>query len=349
MHKGQLRLPGEYEPQLATILLVPYRKDIWRANCKPITDMIVRLANTIARFQPVFLGVNEPEAEIKNYRLEQNVRPVSLKYNDAWARDSISSVLLGETKLIAGFQFNAYGDGLYEPWDDDNTLSEQVSQLLGYGLEKNFLVLEGGNIMPDGNGTVFAVQDCIVNANRNPGMSVEKVEELLKKVTRCSRVVWLEHGLEYDETGGHIDNVMAFADSKTIILSWTDDKTNPHYERTHEIYDRLVNATDIDGNPYKIIKLPVPPPSVRTEKECEGLVEKSGSYARRAGDMVLDTYVNFVPVNNAVIVPQFNTELDKVAVDVLKSAFPNREIVPFFSREASLGGGGLHCLTKHIN
>ena len=352
MNKSELRLKGEFEPQRAVLMLIPYRKDIWRADCKPITDMIVKLANTASKFQSVVLGVLPdilPKIE-NEYKFSDNVKLVPFMYNDAWPRDSVSSVLVGDDKkIISGFGFNAYGDGLYKPWNYDATLNEQVANFFGYDLEKTSLVLEGGNIAPDGNGTLFAVKDCLVNENRNPNMSLQEAEDLLKKATRCKQIIWLEHGLEFDETGGHIDNVMAFADKHTIVLSWTDDKTNPHYLRTHEIYEQLKSVVNVDGQPYQIVKLVVPPPSKRTEEECIGIEQNDDSFARRAGDDVLDTYVNFAIVNGAVIVPQFGTDLDEVALSTLKTVFSDRQIVPFYSREASLGGGGLHCLTKHIN
>ena len=346
------RLAGEYELQAATVLLYPYRDDIWRKKCKPIRDMIIKLANTIAEYQKVVLGVlPELIEQLKSeYKLNPDVEIVPMRYNDAWPRDSVSSVLIGgDRKIIAGFEFNAYGDGLYKPWNDDNTLNEQVANVFGYELKKSVLVLEGGDIAPDGNGTIFAVSDCIVNPNRNPDRTIEEVETELKKFTNSRQIVWIDNGLDYDETGGHVDNVLAFVDSHTIIMSWTDDKDNVHYARTHEIYEQLKAVKDADGNPYEIVKLPVPSLYYRKEDDCDGIVVEEGTYARLENDPVMETYVNFALVNGAVIVPKFGEPTDAEAIKILQEVYKDRDIIPFDSREASLGGGGLHCLTKHIN
>ncbi len=345
-------LAGEYENQRYTVLLFPSRTDVWRKQCKPIRQMIVDLANAIAKHQNVILGVLPELADTaKNeYILDENVTLVPLKYNDCWARDTISSVVLGDRPHIASFGFNAYGDGLYRPWDDDDRLDESMAEILGYPLEKVDLVLEGGNIMPDGNGTLFAVKEAIFNDNRNPGLSLEEIEKRLKDATGSEQIVWIPRGLMEDETGGHIDNVMAFADKKTVILSWTDDKDDIQYDVVREAEEAIKNARNADGEPYDIVHLPIAPIYYRNEEDSADIVYDESSFSRDEGLAVLETYVNFALVNGAVIVPQFgHKELDEKAVDILKKTFCGRDIIPFYSREASLGGGGLHCLTKHIN
>lgn len=345
-------LKGEYEEQRATVLLYPYRDDIWRKNCEPIAEMIVKLANEISAFQPVILGVLPSlMKKVKGkYTFNEGVTLTSMEYNDIWARDSISSLVYKENgEILESFGFNAYGGRLYHPWNKDQSLSKQISSLFGYEYHEVPIVLEGGNIMPDGNGTIFLVEDAILNDNRNPGLTKEKAEKLLKDITLSKQIVWLPHGVVNDETGGHIDNVMAFADKDTLLLSWTDDPSNEHYEAVRSIYDILRSAKNIDGKAYHIVKLPIPKIYHRTKDDSDGIEYAEGSFSRLEGDPILDTYINFALVNGAVIVPQFHIELDQVALDILKNVFPDRKLIPFYSREASLGGGGLHCLSKHIN
>ena len=346
------RLPGEYEKQRAMILLFPYREDVWRCGCEPARRMIIGLANILAESQKTYLGVLPALVDdVRNsYRINPNVEIISVKYNDCWARDTISSVVKGEQPYIAGFKFNSYGSGLYFPWDDDDKLDESIAQIFGYKLYNSEIILEGGNIMPDGNGTVIAVKAGIVNENRNPHLSVSEIEKEILRNTSSKKIIWISRGLYGDETGGHIDNVLSFASANEIILSWTDDIDNPNYKIVREVEETLMNATNANGEAYRIIHLPLPAYHYRTEEECEGIITKAGSEPRLPGDIVLETYTNFALGNEVVIVPQFgNEKKDKAAIDILRSIFTNRKVIPFPGREATLGGGGFHCLTKHIS
>ena len=343
---------GEFEKQKASIILYPYRDDIWRDNCGPIAEMMINLGKAIAEFEPVILGVIPELVETvkAKYDLPANMKIVEMKYNDIWTRDSISAVVRNGNGLeIPVFGFNAYGERLYKPFDDDDKISEHVAKMFGYKFHRSPLILEGGNLMTDGNQTIFCVEDALLNPNRNPGKTREEIEEILKKETLSKKVIWIPHGVVNDETDGHIDNVIAFADEKTMLLSWTDDVNNEHYEAVHDIYEILKDCTNKDGEKYNIVKLPIPPLYRRTAEDSKGIIEEDGSFARLEGDPILDTYVNFALVNGGVIVPQFGIPMDQEALEIIKKVFPDRKIVPFYSREASLGGGGLHCLTKHIN
>lgn len=345
------RLPGEFEEQRAVVMLFPSRNDVWRKNCKPIRESMVALANTLSEYVPVVMGVLPELMEIaqNEYSLKAGVKLVPMKYNDCWARDSVSSVLIGDKPYISAFGFNAYGGELYAEWDDDARLDCTIAKEFGYPIKQNSLTLEGGNILPDGNGTVFAVKDSILNENRNPGLSQEDVEQLLAEATASRQIIWLERGLEGDETGGHIDNIMAFCDPHTVLLSYTDDRSNAHYEITHEIDAFLRTVRNADGEPYKIIHVPIPDLYRRTHEDSDTVVNGIGSFPREAGDAVLETYVNFALTNDVVVVPQYGCDLDQKALDIIGAAFPTRKIVPLYGREATLGGGGFHCLTKHIN
>lgn len=345
------RLPGEYEAQRAVVMLFPSRNDVWRHDCKPIRESMVALANILSEHIPVVMGVLPELMDIAKteYSFREGVKLLNLKYNDCWARDSVSSVVLGEEPYVAAFRFNAYGGELYAEWDDDERLDEGLSKEFGYPIRTSPLTLEGGNMLPDGNGTLFAVKDSILNDNRNPGFTLEEIERLLLEATASRQVVWLERGLDGDETGGHIDNVMAFSDAHTILLSYTDDPDNPHYEITHEIDARLRAVRDADGEPYHIIHVPVPGFYYRTKDDSDSVVDESGSFPRKEGDVVLETYINFALTNGVVVVPQYGLPLDGEALRVIGNAFPDRKIVPLYGREAALGGGGFHCLTKHIH
>ncbi len=345
------RLPGEFEKQRAIVMLFPSRNDVWRKNCKPIRESMVSLANILSEYVPVIMGVLPELMDVaKNeYSFRDDVELVKMNYNDCWSRDSISSVMLGDEKYISAFGFNAYGGELYADWGDDERLDYTISKKFGYPVRKNPLTLEWGNILPDGNGTIFAVKDSILNDNRNPNLSLEEIEQILIDATSSRQVIWLDRGLDGDETGGHIDNIMAFCDPHTILLSYTEDKSNPHFEITHEIDSYLSTVKNADGEPYKIIHLPIPGFYYRTDDDSNTIVDESGSFPRKEGDIILDSYINFALTNDVVVVPQFGYDLDKEAIKIIENAFPDRKVIPLDGREATLGGGCFHCLTKHIH
>lgn len=345
------RLPGEFEKQRAVVMLFPSRNDVWRHGCKPIRELMVSLANALAEYVPVVMGVLPELMKIakRDYSFHPGVKLLKVKYNDCWARDSVSSVVLGDKPYIAAFHFNAYGGELYAEWEDDERLDHTIAKEFGYPIKKTPVTLEGGNILPDGNGTLFAVKDSIFNDNRNPGFTLEQLEEYLKEATASRQIVWLERGLEGDETGGHIDNLMAFADSHTILLSYTDDKESPHYAITHEIDAYLRSVRNADGEPYRILHVPVPNFYYRTQDDSDSIVDESGSFPRKEGDVVLETYINFALTNGVVVVPSFGVPMDEEARRVIEKAYPDRKVISLYGREATLGGGGFHCLTKHIN
>lgn len=346
-------LKGEYEKQIATVVLFPYREDVWRDNAVPAQKMMTSLVNEIAKRQRVIVGVlpGMKEYVLAHYAFGPAVELFEVAYDDCWARDMLASVCVdGEDKHVNALGFNAYGGELYGSWENDAALNETlIKSVFGYEVRHFPVTMEWGNITPDGNGTVFIVEDSVVNDNRNPSMTRDEIEKILLEATESRQIIWLPYGLTGDETGGHIDNVLAFADKHTMLMSFTDDESNPHYEVTHKLYDILSGVKDADGEPYRIIKLPVPAFHRRTETDSRDIVDKEGSFARKSGDMVLYTYVNYAQVNGAVILPSFGIKEDEEAYAVMRRVYPDREIVQLDATEAYLGGGGFHCLTKHIN
>ena len=132
------------------------------------------------------------------------------------------------------------------------------------------------------------------------------------------------------------------------MLSWTDDVNNPQYPVVKRAYEILEQANDIDGNQYKIIKIPTPDIFFRTEDDCNGIELREDSKKRLVGEPIQASYINFAFANNAVVVPQFGQKQDEEALEVFKDVFGSRTIIPFDAREVVLGGGGIHCISRNI-
>ncbi|MBO7215271.1 MAG: agmatine deiminase family protein [Clostridia bacterium] len=335
-------MKADFNVHEGTFLLYPLRTDVWRKGAKPIAQTIVSLAKILSRHERVVLGVDS------SVRLDpiDGVDIATMDYNDIWIRDS-GVVPVGNH--FVKFQFNAWGgqEGLYSDWSLDATVPEQMGKIVGKTIKEYPLIIEGGNILTNGNGTLICIERTVVNPNRNPNLSKLEAEAILKEALNVKKVIFIERGLNYDETGGHIDNLVAFANENTILLAWTDNANHPQYEVVRSAYKTLQNEVGANGEKFKIVKVPLPSPFIRTEDDCVGLEMLLGSKERFEGEQIQPSYINFIFANGAVIVPSFDCDLDDEVVKIFTAEFNDREIIQFPSREIVLGGGGLHCITKN--
>jgi agmatine deiminase len=335
-------MKSDYEKHVATFLLYPSRRDVWRNGAKDIREVITNLCTTISSFEEVYLGTDR---QIDNP--PSGTKIVKMEYNDIWARDS--GLIPMESGAVA-FNFNAWGgaDGLYDDWSKDSTVCTQMSKILNLSYAQSNLTLEGGNLTTDGKGTLIAIEDTIVNDNRNFGLSKEEIENTLKKCLQLKKIIWIPHGLKYDETGGHIDNLCAFVDDGVVFLAWTDDENNEQYPIVKAAFEILSKETDALGRKLAIVKVPLPEIFLRSKDDCVGLDISESSKNRLEGEPIQASFINFIFVNGGVILPQFGDKQDGAVVNIFKEFFKDRKVVPFPAREVVLGGGGLHCITKNI-
>ena len=345
---------AEYVTHKGTIALYPVRNDIWRENARHMQKYMCSLVETISKFEPVYFFCKEPYAESLENQFKQNINVIIIRaeYDDIWARDISPTFIRVHNKVeCIDWKFNAWGgrkEGSYSPWDNDDAFASVVAGVLGLKSNRASLVVEGGGIITDGDGTVFTTQSVLLNRNRNPFKAKEAVQEYLKKTIGASRVVWLKQGLASDETNGHIDNVLACISSNEICLAWTDDKSNPNYARVRRIEDDLKGLKNLSGMPYTVYRIPLPSQQYMTEEESNGLCKNSNSLDRRVGDLLPASYLNFYMINGAVLIPSFGCDTDETALNCFKEIFSNRQIIQIYSREPILGGGGIHCLLHEV-
>ena len=207
-------------------------------------------------------------------------------------------------------------------------------------------VLEGGAIHSDGDGTLLATEECLLNANRNPSRSRVEIERLLRSYTGCERIVWLGLGVVNDETDGHVDNLCCFTRPGVVALTWTDDTHDPQYERSLDARRRLEAASDARGRSFDVHLLHQPAPLTVTAEEAAGVRGAVGTQSRNVGDRLAASYVNFYPANDRVVVPLLDPGFDAAALSVVGELFPDRRVVGIPAREILLGGGNIHCITQ---
>jgi agmatine deiminase len=347
------RMPGEFEPHAGCWMAWPERPDNWRLGAKPAQDAFAAVATAIGASEPVTVGVSAAQYANARARLPAAVRVVELSTNDAWMRDTGPTFVVDERGRRRGVDwvFNAWGGldgGLYFPWDRDDAVAQKVLEIEGDARYRAPLVLEGGAIHVDGQGTLITTEECLLNPNRNPTLTREQIERQLRDYLGVETVVWLGRGVYNDETDGHVDNLCAFVRPGELVLSWTNDKRDPQYAISRDAWERLMDARDARGRRFKVHKLVQPGPLRATAEEARGVDATEGTKPRRAGDRLAGSYVNFYIGNRRVVVPLLDRKRDGAAMRLLKRLFPRREVVGVPAREILLGGGNIHCITQQV-
>lgn len=344
------RMPGEFEPQDGCWMLWPERPDNWRLGGKPAQRAFVNVATAISQFEPVTMGVSHAQFTNARNMLPDEVRLVEMSNNDSWMRDcGPTFVTNGKVARIVDWDFNAWGGlagGLYFPWDLDDMVARKVGEIERVDRYKAPIVLEGGSIHTDGQGTLLTTEECLLNENRNPQLSKEEIEAVLKDYLGIDKIIWLSKGVYNDETNGHVDNICCFIRPGEVLLTWTDDKSDPQYEISMDAYERLSRATDARGRKLQVHKIYQPGPIYITEEESQGVDAIEGTLPREAGDRLAGSYVNFYMANGGAVVPTFDDPHDVPALELLRKLMPERKIVGVPAREILLGGGNIHCITQ---
>lgn len=344
-------MPAEFAPHKQTWMLWPERPDNWRLGAKPAQKAFAAVASAIAQFEPLVMGVNQRQFLNARTMLPPQIRVVEISNNDSWMRDVGPTFVVndkGEVRLV-DWKFNAWGglkEGLYFPWDLDDLVPRKVAEIEGIDRYAAPLVLEGGSIHVDGEGTLLTTEQCLLNPNRNPELSKEEIEAYLKEYTGVERILWLGEGVYNDETNGHVDNLACFLRPGVVALTWTDDHNDPQYPISQDAYERLSRFQDAKGRSLEVVKIPQPAPVLITAEEAEGVDAVEGTLPRQAGDRMAASYINFYFCNGGVIVPTFNDPHDQLALETLQRYLPERRIIGVPAREILLGGGNIHCITQ---
>ncbi len=346
-------MPAEWAPHSQTWMVWPQRPDNWRLGGKPAQAAFTAVAKAIARFEPVTVCVNADQYENARARLDaDNIRVVEITTDDAWVRDTGPTFVRNASGEIRGvdWTFNAWGGfdgGLYSPWTRDDQVASKILEIERrdrYRTEG--FVLEGGSIHVDGEGTVITTEECLLNRNRNPHLSREDIEAVLRDHLAIDTVIWLPDGLFNDETDGHVDNFCCYVRPGEVLLAWTDDTQNPNYERCQAAMRVLESVKDAKGRQLVVHKMPIPGPLYATDEECAGVDLVAGTQERDPSIRLAGSYVNFLIVNGGIIAPSFDDPKDAEAKAILQRLFPEHEVVMVPGREILLGGGNIHCITQ---
>lgn len=346
------RMPAEHEPQQAVLMAWPERPDNWRDSAGPAQRAFTAVAAAIAEATPVIMCASAAQCANARDQLPASVEVVEIPSNDSWMRDIGPTYVVNDSGGLRGidWRFNAWGgevNGLYEDWSLDDALAGHVLAMRGEPCYRAPLVLEGGAIHVDGEGTAYVTAQCLLHPGRNPQLDKGQIEQLLCAYLNVRKVIWLERGLYNDETDGHIDNILHVVRPGEVVLTWCDDPQDPMYEVSRECLATLEREQDAAGRSIVVHRLPLPGPLYMTAEEAAGVAPSAGM-SRTAGERLGASYANFLISNSRVIFPHFDTRHDEAVAQILRELFPGREVVGVDGREIVLGGGNIHCITQQI-
>ncbi|MGN7399115.1 agmatine deiminase [Cytobacillus praedii] len=349
--KDGFRIPGEFEPHKGSIIIWPEKGFAFRDGGKPAQEVCILVANTIAEHEEMTVICSAAQYENARVRLSEKVRVIEMSTNESWAQDKGAFYVINDDGEIRGVQFgfNAYGGlqgGLYFPWDLDKQFAQKLFELENIdSYDARHFILEGGATQVDGEGTIILTEQCNLNPNRNDNMTKEEVERNCKEYLGLEKVVWIKRGMLYDETDGHIDDICFFVRPGVIALSWVDDEDHPQYPVFKEAYDTLSVETDAKGRKFEIHKIHIPEIIYITEEENRGFDVVADAAPRESNQPLAVTYINGCFVNGAFLVPQFNDPHDQEAIKKYQEIMPDRKIIGLPTKEWSLSGGNIHCMT----
>lgn len=340
-------MPGEFEPHKSCWMVWPQRGDTYRLKAGPAQKAFAEMVRAILEFEPVNVCVSKEQFARATEKLPQQAHLIEMESDDAWIRDTGPSFVINQTGDVRGinWQFNAWG-GIFTPFDRDAAVAGNITALENIAKYDAPLILEGGSIHVDGQGTLITTEECLLNPNRNPDLSKKEIETCLKAYLGVEKIIWIKKGVFMDETDGHVDNLCAFARPGEVVLTWTDDKTDPQFDISTQAYDILSRETDARGRNFIIHKIRQPGPLFISKEESSGFDVVEDAKARQQGDRLAGSYVNFYMANNGIVMPLFDDPNDRPAIETMQQIFPERKIVGVRTREILLGGGNIHCMTQ---
>ncbi|MGY4878121.1 agmatine deiminase family protein [Vreelandella aquamarina] len=342
MSKTRYKILPEWSAQDGIQLTWPRSDGDWGPLLERIESTLERIVLATARYQQVLICVPDGATRdrlsltFERYNAaSQTIHLIVVDSDDTWARDHgpISVMDSAGQLTLLDYTFTGWGGKFPAQRDDQITAQLEAAQVWACPVERRSLVLEGGGIETDGEGTLLTTEACLLNPNRNPTLSRHDIENRLAEDLGVDRFLWLKNGhLEGDDTDSHIDTLARFCSTDTIAYVRCDDPADPHYPALAAMEAELQAFRQRDGKPYQLIPLPWP----------------SACYAPDDGRRLPATYANFLIINQAVLVPVYGAPADVKALDALGCAFPERDIIPIDCTSVIRQHGSLHCLTMQL-
>jgi len=328
-------IPHEFALQDRIFTCWPANADLWEDNLIPAQNEFAQFIRLLAgegetaQAITILAATEQAEASAKA-ALGKRARIVRSAYGDVWARDTGPVFRFRDNGLEAvQFRFNGWG-GKYELAGDDE-VGGVIADLADTPLRKVDLTCEGGALEFDGAGGVLTTRQCILSPFRNPGRSESVVEGLLRETLGVETVYWIERGLHFDHTDGHIDNIARFIAPGVVVCQKALNDDDPQADVLAEIAEQLRAMKMPDGTPFRVIEIVSP-----------GLVAGEGESPAPASHM------NWVSAFDRLIMPIYDAIPGKIAARALQDALPDKKVLTSPARAILTGGGAFHCVTCNL-
>jgi agmatine deiminase len=336
-------MPAEWEPHEATWLSWPHKEASWPGAFEHVPEIFVEITRHLTESELVRINVaDEDFAErVRALLRAGGVNPYAIRFHfnptdDAWVRDhgpiyvvrnrDREGAVIRERAII-DWGYNAWGNK-YPPYDNDDVVPTRIAAEMNEVLFKPGIVMEGGSLDVNGRGTLITTEACLLNPNRNPHLDRAQIEQYLKDYLGVTDILWLGEGIVGDDTDGHVDDLTRFVAPDTVVTVIEDDPQDENYEVLVDNYERLLRMKDQDGNPLRVVKLPMPGPVWFDSQRLPA------------------SYANFYIANKSVLVPAYRHENDAKACAILQELFPDRRVVGVDCAHLIWGLGSIHCVTQ---
>jgi agmatine deiminase len=326
-----LRLPAEFEVQSFVQLIFPHADSDWAPYLDEACDTFVKIADAVARFQPCLIVCDDIERVKSHFAGTRNLHFVAYKTDDTWARDcSGITVETADGCRVQDFTFTGWGDKFDA--SKDNAMTAAIASCYGTPVEPHRFILEGGAVESNGQGLLMVTEQCLMNPNRNAGLTRRtEVESVLRETLGVRRVLWLTSGyLAGDDTDSHIDTLARFCGENTVCYVRCTDRDDEHFDALKRMERELRALRNDRDEPFELVALPM------------------ADAVYYDGERLPATYANFLIINGAVLVPVYNDPHDAEALAVFKKLFPEREIVGIDCSVLIRQHGSLHCVTMQF-
>ena len=324
-------MPAESAPHAGCWMAWPQRPEIWGSFFEGAREDYVRVARAIADYEPVTMVAAPENADAARRRCGPSIRVVALPIDDSWLRDSGPTWVVDSAgrRAAAAFTFNAWGAKV-RPFDKDAAVGSLIGEMAGDSVYRSTLVCEGGGFYSDGDGTLITAETCILNSNRNPGVTKAEADAELRAMLGVRKVIWLPGDVTDTATDGHVDGYVAYVKPGVLLCEVVREESDPRYEIMAENRRVLLSETDARGRSFELL------PIAEAPRSCVPAGEEA--YCR--------SYVNFYLANGAVIAPAYGSAEDAEVIDTLGRAYPDRRVVMVPLHDLFRGGGGIHCITQ---
>jgi agmatine deiminase len=335
-------MPAEWEPHAATWIAWPHHEPDWPGKLNAVVWDYAEIVRVLHAFERVEIACHDDSARASalDHLQAHHVDPAAYRLHTiptdrVWLRDSAPTGVLRDDGSVEwmNWAFNAWAK--YDNYSRDALVGDAIARATGHPRSEPLrpggderLVLEGGGIEVDGAGSLLVTEEWLLTdvQVRNPDLARADYETAFQKYLGVTHTIWLGEGAVGDDTHGHIDDIARFAPSDTVLLAIERDPADENHRRSMDNLRRLQAASR--QKPLRIVELPFPQPVMMR------------------GERLPASYANFYVCNGAVLVPTFNDPADRIALTIIATAFPGREVIGIHAVDLVWGLGTLHCLTQ---